>query len=100
MKEQFNRAADQSAGRRVKGEFNHAAAKDIVPPQEPKPGMHLRPDAATVEAVHAALARDHVSPPLRNDQRAVDFKQKMLVRQSFNRAARVLEKEQRQDISR
>lgn len=99
MKEQFNQVAEQNAGRQIKDDFNQAAAKDKATPQEPHPGMHLRPDAATVEAVHAALTRENISPQLRHDQRTDAFKKRMLVRQSFNRAAKGLEQEQGQDLS-
>lgn len=103
MKEDFNRAAGQSDGRGISGDFNAAARDGTDPPNEPKPGMHLRPDGATVEAVHGVLERQgmgHVSPQLREDQIAQEFRRRMLVRQSFNRAAKGLEQEQGQDLER
>ncbi len=81
----------------VSVEFNEVAKNpEPVVPAKPIPGMHLRPDGATVDSVHEAIDIEvtvQVSPQLRDDTATNPFKEKMLLRCEFNRSARDSQKD-------
>ncbi len=91
MKEAFNEAVNPSVvqPKSISGDFNRAATNDIETPSVPRPEMHYRPDATTIEAVHRSLERD-VSPQLREMDAKQEFRRRMTMRRDFNRAAKGL----------
>lgn len=61
-----------------------------APPSKPAPHLTPRPPGVA-QSVHTNVEnakRPQVSPQLRDDAKAAEFKKKMLVKQEFNRAAK------------